>query len=142
MHKLHTLTAIALLLQSATAFAICKDYGNFTPEPGNSVIGGVTFADYKEDKIDAYFFGEMCWTASEIAEEGNRRIFYKLIASHDANGRIAGYVPLAESAPGMFTCPPHSVQSAADGYFDHIDGAKPGFHTFICTSQPQTPHPD
>ena len=129
----------ALLLHGVTAFAICKDQGNYQPEPGSAIIGGVAFADYKNDKIDAYFYGEMCWTASEIAEEGNHRIFYKLIASRDANGHIAGYVPLLESAPGMFPCPKGSVQIAADGYFDKIDGAKPGFHTLACQATDTAP---
>ena len=123
---------VALLLHGATAFAICKQHDNYQPQQDSAIIGGVAFADYKNDKIDAYFYGEMCWTASEIAEEGNHRIFYKLIASRDANGRIASYVSLPESAPGMFPCPKGSVQMAADGYFDKIDGAKPGFRTLAC----------
>lgn len=132
MNSCSTALFAALLLHGTTAFAICKNHDNYQPKPGGTIIGGVAFADYKEDKIDAYFYGEMCWTASEIAEEDNRRIFYKLIASHDASGRIAGYVPLPESAPGMFPCPKGSVQIAANGYFDQIDGAKPGFHTLAC----------
>ncbi|MCB5191334.1 hypothetical protein LG198_11405 [Methylobacillus arboreus] len=141
MKNLISLMFATLMFHGATAFAVCKDYGNFKPESGNPVVGGVVFADYKQDKIDAYFYGEMCWTASEIAEEGNRRIFYKLISSHDANGRIAGYVPLAESASTMFTCPQGTVQAAADGYFDHIDGAKPGFHTLVCKTANTLPSP-
>lgn len=139
MNKLTTILLASLMLYGTSAMAVCKDYGNFKPEQGSEVIGGVVFADYKTDKIDAYFYGDMCWTTSEIAEEGNRRIFYKLIASRDANGRIASYVPLAESAPSMFTCPQGSVQTSSDGYFDKIDGPKPGFHTFVCKTTPIAP---
>ena len=137
MNKLTTtLLLAALMLHGNSALAVCKDYGNFKPGAADQVIGGVVFADYKADKIDAYFYGDMCWTASEIAEEGNRRIFYKLIASHDANGHISGYVPLAESAPAMFTCPQGSVQAPSDGYFDNIDGPRPGFRTLVCKTTP------
>lgn len=139
MKRCSTALFATLLFYGTTAFAICKHHDNYQPEPGSTIIGGVAFADYKTDKIDAYFYGEMCWTASEIAEEGNRRIFYKLIAGHDANGRIAGYVPLAESAPGMFPCPKGSVQIAADGYFDKMDGARPGFRTLACQATDTAP---
>ncbi|MCB5185142.1 hypothetical protein LG201_07985 [Methylobacillus gramineus] len=122
--------ASILFACAGSAHAVCMDYGNY--KPTNGVVGGVAFAEYKQDKIEAYFYGNMCWTTSEIAEEGNRRIFYKLIATRDANGHIASYVPLADSAPTMFTCPKGSTQSRADGHFDQIDGAKPGFHSFVC----------
>ncbi|MFL9711652.1 hypothetical protein [Methylobacillus sp. Pita1] len=139
MNKPTIILLAALSLHGTAALAVCKDYGNFKPEEGSQVVGGVAFADYKEDKIDAYFYGEMCWTASEIAEEGNRRIFYKLIAGHDANGRIAGYVPLAESAPAMFTCPQGSVQAPSDGYFDKVEGPRPGFRTLVCKTTQTAP---
>ena len=139
------IAATLLLLQAAPSWAVCKDYGNFQPTasaqageqaPGK-IIGGVRFGDYKQDKIVAYFYGQSCWTASEIAEEGNQRIFYKLIASHDADGRIASYVSLQESAPGLFPCPPGSVQSSVDAQvFDAVDGAKPGLHALVCKAMP------
>ncbi|MCB5186617.1 hypothetical protein LG200_01200 [Methylobacillus caricis] len=126
--------SLALLFAYAgAAHAVCMDYGNYQPTDG--VVGGVAFGEYKQDKIEAYFYGNMCWTTSEIAEEGNHRIFYKLIASRDASGHIASYVPMEESAPTMFTCPQGSTQSQADGHFDPVDGAKPGFHTLVCKTK-------
>lgn len=133
--RIACLACTLLLLQALPAWAVCKDYGNFKPQ--GDIVGGVRFGDYKQDKITAYFYGQVCWTASEIAEEGNQRIFYKLIASHDADGRIASYVSTEESAPGLFPCPPGTEQHAADGkVFDAVDGAKPGLQALVCRIKP------
>ncbi|WP_048811519.1 hypothetical protein [Methylobacillus flagellatus] len=134
MNKPAILLFVALSLHATSALAICKRHDNFMPGDHDQVIGGIIFADYREDKIEAYFYGEMCWTASEIAEEGNRRIFYKLIAGYDANGRIAGYIPLSSSATAIFTCPKGSILSSSNGYFDHLYNPGPGFHTWVCKS--------
>lgn len=143
--RIASLACSLLLIQALPAWAVCKDYGNFkaitspdgTSQDGGTIVGGVRFGDYKQDKIEAYFYGQACWTASEIAEEGNQRIFYKLIASHDADGRIASYVSTDESAPGLFPCPPGTVQSTAEAtIFDAVDGAKPGLRALVCRAQP------
>lgn len=138
--SLTRLACTLLLLQALPAWAVCKDYGNFQPVATagtGDIIGGVRFGDYKQDKIEAYFYGQVCWTASEIAEEGHQKIFYKLIASHDADGRIASYVSTAASAPGLFPCPPGAEQSAADAsVFNAVDAAKPGFQALVCRVKP------